>query len=126
TRKEIDEYTALVARHGAKGLAYIKVNDRAAGRDGLQSPILKFLPHEAVEAILARVGAETGDLVFFGADKAKVVNDSLSVLRDAVAKTRGLVGDGFAPLWVVEFPMFERDDKGNLGALHHPFTAPKW
>ncbi|HEX6995004.1 MAG TPA: aspartate--tRNA ligase [Gammaproteobacteria bacterium] len=126
TRKEIDDYTALVARHGAKGLAYIKVNDRAAGRDGLQSPILKFLPDEAIEGILARVGAGTGDLVFFGADKAKVVNDSLSVLRDAVARDRGLVADGFAPLWVVEFPMFERDDKGEISALHHPFTAPKW
>src|SRR5690554_3750449 len=126
TRKEIDDYTALVARHGAKGLAYIKVNDRAAGRDGLQSPILKFLPDEAIEGILARTGAETGDLVFFGADKAKVVNDSLGVLRDAVARARGLVGEGFAPAWIVEFPMFERDDKGNLTALHHPFTAPKW
>jgi len=126
SRKEIDDYTALVARHGAKGLAYIKVNDRAAGRDGLQSPILKFLPDDAIEGILARVGAETGDLIFFGADKAKIVNDSLGVLRDAVGQARGLVGEGFSPLWVVEFPMFERDDKGNLGALHHPFTAPKW
>src|SRR5690606_34823056 len=125
TRKEIDDYTALVARHGAKGLAYIKVNDRAAGRDGLQSPILKFLPDEAIEGILARVGAETGDLVFFGADKSNVVNASLSVLRDAVGRDRGLVADGFSPLWVVEFPMFERDDKGNLTPLHHPFTAPK-
>src|SRR5690606_16964681 len=125
TRKEIDDYTALVARHGAKGLAYIKVNDRAAGRDGLQSPILKFLPDEAIEGILARVGAETGDLVFFGADKSNVVNASLSVLRDAVGRDRGLVADGFSPLWVIEFPMFERDDKGNLTPLHHPFTAPK-
>jgi len=125
TRKEIDDYTALVARHGAKGLAYIKVNDRAAGRDGLQSPILKFLPDDAIEGILERVGAANGDLVFFGADKAKIVNASLSVLRDAIGRDRGLTASGFAPLWIVEFPMFERDDKGHLTPLHHPFTAPR-
>ncbi|MGB7215509.1 MAG: aspartate--tRNA ligase [Gammaproteobacteria bacterium] len=125
TRKEIDDYTALVARHGAKGLAYIKVNDRSAGRDGLQSPILKFLPDEAIEGILSRTGAATGDLIFFGADKAKIVNASLSVLRDAIGRDRDLTAGGFSPLWVVDFPMFERDDKGNLAALHHPFTAPK-
>src|SRR5690606_20502134 len=112
-------YTALVARHGAKGLAYIKVNDRAAGREGLQSPILKFLPDAAIEGILERVGAATGDLVFFGADKARVVNDSLSVLRNRLGEDRGLTAGGFSPLWVVDFPMFERDDKGHLTPLHH-------
>ncbi|HEX7080761.1 MAG TPA: aspartate--tRNA ligase [Gammaproteobacteria bacterium] len=125
TRKEIDDYTTLVGRHGAKGLAYIKVNDRGAGRDGLQSPILKFLPDEAIEAVLERVRAESGDLVFFGADKSRVVNDSLAVLRDALARDRGLVAEGFAPLWVVDFPMFEADEKGTLSPLHHPFTAPR-
>jgi aspartyl-tRNA synthetase len=101
TRKEIDDYTSLVARHGAKGLAYIKVNDRAQGQAGLQSPILKFLPAEAVEAVLERVGAANGDLVFFGADKANVVNESLSALRLALGRDRKLTAPGFAPLWVV-------------------------
>jgi len=125
TRKEIDDYTALVGRHGAKGLAYIKVNDRAAGRDGLQSPILKFLPDQAVEAVLERVGAESGDLVFFGADRQKVVNDALGVLRQQLGRDRGLAAGGFRPAWVVDFPMFEADDKGVLSPLHHPFTAPR-
>ncbi len=124
SRKEIDDYTALVGRYGAKGLAYIKVNDRAAGAAGLQSPILKFLPGEAVEAVLVRTGAETGDLVFFGADKDKVVNESLAALRDALGVDRGLIAGDWAPLWVVDFPMFERDSSGNLTPLHHPFTAP--
>lgn len=125
TRKEIDDYTALVGRYGAKGLAYIKVNERAKGRDGLQSPILKFLPDEAVEAVLARTAAEDGDLVFFGADKRNVVNDSLAALRDALGRDRGFTREGFAPLWVVEFPMFEADGSGGWHALHHPFTAPR-
>jgi aspartyl-tRNA synthetase len=125
TRKEIDDYTAFVARYGAKGLAYIKVNDRAAGRDGLQSPILKFLPDDAIEAALARVGAETGDVVFFGADRKKIVSDALGALRDALGRDRGLLAEGWQPLWVVDFPMFEADDKGRLGPLHHPFTAPR-
>ncbi|HEY5666953.1 MAG TPA: aspartate--tRNA ligase [Gammaproteobacteria bacterium] len=125
TRKEIDDYTAFVGRYGAKGLAYIKVNDIAAGRDGLQSPILKFLPDEAVEGILERTGAEDGDLVFFGADKRTVVNDSLSALREQLGKDRGLVADGWAPLWVVDFPMFLDDGEGGWDAVHHPFTRPQ-
>ncbi|MEM6513707.1 MAG: aspartate--tRNA ligase [Pseudomonadota bacterium] len=125
TRKEIDDYTAFVGRYGAKGLAYIKVNDVAAGRDGLQSPILKFLPDSAVEGILERTGAQTGDLVFFGADKAHVVNDALGALRVKLGHDRGLVTDGWAPLWVVDFPMFEKDKTTKRWtALHHPFTAP--
>ena len=125
TRKEIDDYTAYVGRYGAKGLAYVKVNDPAAGRDGLQSPILKFLPDSAVEGILERTGADAGDLVFFGADKARIVNDALGALRVKVGEDRGLVAEGWAPLWVVDFPMFEKDDKsGRWTALHHPFTAP--
>ena len=125
SRKEIDDYTAYVGRYGAKGLAYIKVNDVDAGRDGLQSPILKFLPDAAVEGILERTGAKTGDLIFFGADKARVVNDALGALRVKLGEDRGLVADGWAPLWVVDFPMFEKDDRtGRYVALHHPFTAP--
>ena len=125
TRKEIDDYTALVGRYGAKGLAYIKVNDAAAGRDGLQSPILKFLPDEAVAGVLERVEAADGDLIFFGADRNAVVNDSLSALRDALGRDLGLTADGWAPLWVVDFPMFERDEKGGWTSIHHPFTAPR-
>ena len=125
TRKEIDEYTAFVGRYGARGLAYIKCNDVSQGREGLQSPILKFLPDEAITAILDRTGAETGDLIFFGADKASVVNESLGALRIKVAHDRGLVEEGWRFLWVVDFPMFERDDRENRwNALHHPFTAP--
>jgi len=125
TRKEIDQYTDFVGRYGAKGLAYVKVNDAAAGRDGLQSPILKFLPDAAVAGILERCGAKSGDLIFFGADKARIVNDALGALRVKVAQDRGLVADGWAPLWVVDFPMFEMDPAaGRWTALHHPFTAP--
>jgi aspartyl-tRNA synthetase len=125
SRKEIDDYADYVARHGARGLAYVKVNDADAGREGLQSPILKFLPDDAVAGIAERLGVETGDLVFFGADKARVVNDSLAALRDKVAADMGLVEDGWRPLWVVDFPMFEKDeDAGRWVALHHPFTAP--
>jgi aspartyl-tRNA synthetase len=125
SRKEIDDYTALVGRYGAKGLAYIKVNDRAAGGDGLQSPILKFLPHAAVEAVLDRTDAADGDLVFFGADKNKVVNESLAALREQLGADLGLIAQGWAPLWVVDFPMFEPDSAGKLTPLHHPFTAPE-
>ncbi len=125
SRKEIDDYTAFVGRYGARGLAYIKVNDIDAGREGLQSPILKFLPDDAVSGILERTGAKTGDLIFFGADKARVVNDALGALRVKIGQDRGLVADGWAPLWVVDFPMFEKDEDANRWvALHHPFTAP--
>jgi aspartyl-tRNA synthetase len=125
SRKQIDDYTAFVGRYGAKGLAYVKVNDVAKGRDGLQSPILKFLSDAAVAGVLERTGAQTGDLVFFGADKAKVVNDALGALRLKVGQDLGLVRGGWAPLWVVDFPMFEWDaDAGRWAAMHHPFTAP--
>ncbi len=125
SRKEIDGYTALVGRHGAKGLAYIKVNDRAAGADGLKSPILKHLPEAAVEKVLERVGAQSGDLVFFGAARAGIVNDSLSALRDQLGQDRGLVEDAWRPLWVVDFPVFDDDGEGGWTPSHHPFTAPQ-
>lgn len=125
SRKEIDDYTAYVSRYGAKGLAYIKVSDVAAGREGLQSPILKFLPDEAVTGILERTGAKDGDLIFFGADKARIVNDALGALRVKLGEDRGLVAGGWQPLWVIDFPMFEADPQsGRWQALHHPFTAP--
>ncbi|HUH00248.1 MAG TPA: aspartate--tRNA ligase [Gammaproteobacteria bacterium] len=125
SRKEIDDYTAFVARYGARGLAYIKVNDPAAGREGLQSPILKFLPDAAIAGIMARTGAEAGDLVFFGADRAKVVNDALGALRDRLGFDLGLLEAGWRPVWVVDFPMFEWDEADKRWiALHHPFTAP--
>lgn len=126
SRKEIDDYTAFVARYGAKGLAYIKINDLSAGLEGLQSPILKFLPEEVVKGILERTGAQTGDLVFFGADKAKVVNDAIGALRIKLGHDRKLLTSEWAALWVVDFPMFEWDEKDKRWvALHHPFTAPK-
>jgi len=125
SRKEIDDYTAYVARYGARGLAYIKVNDVAAGREGLQSPILKFLPDETILGIMQRTGAADGDLVFFGADKARVVNDALGALRVKLGEDRGLVTSDWQPLWVVDFPMFEKDQTTKRWtALHHPFTAP--
>ena len=125
SRKIIDDYTKYVSRYGARGLAYIKVNDIDAGPEGLQSPILKFLPDETVQGILERTGAKSGDLIFFGADKANVVNDALGALRCKVGEDRGLVADGWAPLWVVDFPMFEKDATGKRWtSLHHPFTAP--
>jgi aspartyl-tRNA synthetase len=125
SRKEIDDYTAYVGRYGARGLAYIKVNDVQAGREGLQSPILKFLPDEAIAGILERTGAQDGDLVFFGADKARVVNDALGALRVKLGEDRGLVSEGWQPLWLVEFPMFEEDPLSKRwSSLHHPFTAP--
>jgi aspartyl-tRNA synthetase len=125
SRKEIDDYTAFVARYGARGLAYIKVNDGAKGRDGLQSPILKFLSDAAVAGILARTGAKDGDLIFFGADSAKVVSDALGALRLKVGQDLKLVAPGWRPLWVVEFPMFEWDPEGKRwAAMHHPFTSP--
>jgi len=126
TRKEIDDYTAYVARYGAKGLPYIKVNERAKGRDGLQSPIIKFLDDAAVAGILERTGATDNDLIFFGADSSKVVNDALGALRLKVGHDLGLVQGVWAPLWVVDFPMFEFDaDEKRWSAMHHPFTSPK-
>jgi len=125
-RSQIDDYTAFVGRYGAKGLAYVKVNEIAKGRDGLQSPILKFLSDTAVAGILERTGAQDGDLIFFGADRAKVVNDAIGALRLKVGQDLKLVAEGWRPLWVVDFPMFEWDEDGKRwAALHHPFTAPK-
>jgi aspartyl-tRNA synthetase len=125
SRKEIDAYTDYVGRYGAKGLAYIKVNDPAAGREGLQSPILKFLPDETVQGIVDRLELAAGDIVFFGADKRGIVCDALGALREKLGHDRGLVEGEWSPLWVVDFPLFEKDAKdGRWNALHHPFTAP--
>ena len=143
SRKQLDDYGKFVGRFGAKGLAYIKVNDLSAGMEGLQSPILKFLTEDVVQAILARIGAATGDVLFFGADTQKIVYDALGALRDKLGVDCDLLADGFHPVWVVDFPMFERDievprghanfsklsDEERRGprvvSLHHPFTAPK-
>ena len=125
TRGEIDAYTQFVAIYGARGLAYIKVNDVAKGREGLQSPIVKNLSDAALKAIIERTGATDGDLIFFGADQAKVVNEALGALRARIGHQRGFAEGAWKPLWVVDFPMFERDEEGNRWqALHHPFTAP--
>ncbi len=125
SRKQIDDYTAYVARYGAKGLAYVKVNDAAKGREGLQSPILKFLSDAAVAGLMQRTGAQTGDLIFFGADKAKVVNDAIGALRLKVGQDLGMVEATWKPLWVVDFPMFEWDPEAKRwAAMHHPFTSP--
>ncbi|MDQ3185368.1 MAG: aspartate--tRNA ligase [Pseudomonadota bacterium] len=125
SRKEIDDYTSFVAIYGAKGLAYIKVNALEKGLEGMQSPILKFLSDTVVKVILERTGAKDGDLIFFGADKAQVVNEALGALRAKVGHDRGLAEPGWKPLWVVDFPMFERDEEENRWkALHHPFTSP--
>ena len=121
SRKEIDDYTAFVGIYGAKGLAYIKVNE-----DGLQSPILKFLPEDVIQSILEKTCAVPGDLIFFGADKAKIVNDALGALRVKIGHERNLLDTGWKPLWVVDFPMFEYDEEEKRWvALHHPFTSPK-
>jgi aspartyl-tRNA synthetase len=126
SRKEIDDYTAFVARYGAKGLAYVKVNERAKGKEGLQSPIIKFLSDAAVRGILERTAAQDGDLIFFGAGSAKVVNDSLGALRLKVGQDTGRIEQGWRPLWVFDFPMFEWDvDEKRWAAMHHPFTSPK-
>ncbi|MEO3712152.1 aspartate--tRNA ligase [Roseateles flavus] len=131
SRGDIDSYTEFVKIYGAKGLAWIKVNEVAKGREGLQSPIVKNLHDAAIQAILTRTGAQDGDILFFGADKAKVVNDAIGALRLKVghsefAKSKGLFEDRWAPLWVVDFPMFEHDeDEKRWNAVHHPFTAPK-
>jgi len=127
TRKEIDDYTQFVAIYGAKGLAYIKVNDASKpNEEGLQSPIVKFLPPEVLKAILERTGAQNGDLIFFGADRAKIVNDSLGALRVKIGHEKGYAEQGWRPLWVVDFPMFEYDEEEQRWvAMHHPFTSPK-
>ncbi|MFZ1418044.1 MAG: aspartate--tRNA ligase [Burkholderiaceae bacterium] len=126
SRSEIDAYTQFVGIYGAKGLAYIKVNDIAASRDGLQSPIVKNIGDEALKAILERTGAQNGDIIFFGADRAKVVNDAIGALRIKIGHEKGLASGDWKPLWVVDFPMFEYDDEAKRWvACHHPFTAPK-
>ncbi len=125
SRKEIDDYTSFVGIYGAKGLAYIKVNTLEKGFEGLQSPILKFLPEAVVKIILERTGAKDGDLIFFGAGKAKIVNEALGALRAKVGQDRSLAEPGWRPLWVIDFPMFERNEEENRWqALHHPFTSP--
>jgi aspartyl-tRNA synthetase len=124
TRKDIDNYTRFVGVYGAKGLAYIKVNDVSAGREGLQSPIVKNLTDEALDVVVKQTGAENGDLIFFGADKAKVVNEAIGALRVKIGQDLGFVEEGWRPLWVVDFPMFEEFDPEVWGAMHHPFTAP--
>ncbi|MDG6480967.1 aspartate--tRNA ligase [Glaesserella parasuis] len=126
TRKQIDEYTQFVGNYGAKGLAWAKVNDVNAGLEDLQSPIAKFLTDDVVKALLARVNAQNGDIIFFGADSEKVVTDAMGALRLKVGRDLGLTDlTAWKPLWVVDFPMFEKDDEGNWSAMHHPFTAPK-
>lgn len=125
SRKQIDEYTQFVGIYGAKGLAWMKVNDAAKGIDGVQSPVAKFLNDAIVREILARTGAADGDILFFGADKAKVVCDAMGALRLKVGRDLNLVVAGWKPLWVIDFPMFEENGEGGLTAMHHPFTAPK-
>ncbi|HDH08132.1 MAG TPA: aspartate--tRNA ligase, partial [Gammaproteobacteria bacterium] len=125
SRAKIDAYTEFVGLYGARGLAYVKVNEVAKGREGLQSPILKFLPDEVITAILERTAAEDGDLLFFGADSAKVVNDALGALREKLGHDLGMVEGEWQPLWVIDFPMFEYDTKAARNvSLHHPFTSP--
>jgi aspartyl-tRNA synthetase len=126
TRSQIDSYTEFVKQYGAKGLAYIKVGDPAKGREGLQSPILKFLSDASLAGILARTGARAGDLLFFGADRARVVNDALGALRLKLGAEHGLTEEGWRPVWIVDFPMFEYDEEARRWvSLHHPFTAPR-
>lgn len=125
TRKQIDGYAEFVGIYGAKGLAWMKVNDRAAGVEGIQSPVAKFLSEDVINGILDRTQAESGDIILFGADKAGIVAEALGALRLKLGKDLGLTKEGtWAPLWVVDFPMFEEDDEGNLHAMHHPFTSP--
>ncbi|MEA1081783.1 aspartate--tRNA ligase [Marinobacter qingdaonensis] len=124
TRKQIDDYTKFVGIYGAKGLAYIKVNDLSKGVEGLQSPIIKFLGDDVAQAVMERVGAEDGDIVFFGADKTTVVNEALGALRIKIGHDLEMLTSEWAPLWVVDFPMFEETPDGELTAIHHPFTAP--
>ncbi len=126
TRKQIDEYTQFVGIYGAKGLAWLKVNERAKGLEGVQSPIAKFLTEEKLTALLERVQAQDNDILFFGADKWQVTTDAMGALRLKLGRDLGLTKlDQWAPLWVIDFPMFERDEEGNLAAMHHPFTSPR-
>ena len=126
TRKQIDEYTQFVGIYGAKGLAWLKVNERAKGLEGVQSPIAKFLTEEKLTALLERVQAQDNDILFFGADKWQVTTDAMGALRLKLGRDLGLTQlDQWAPLWVIDFPMFERDEEGNLAAMHHPFTSPR-
>ncbi|MGB2182060.1 MAG: aspartate--tRNA ligase, partial [Pseudomonadales bacterium] len=124
TRKQIDDYTKFVGIYGARGLAYIKVNNKADLEEGLQSPIVKFLPLEVRAQLLERLQAEDGDLIFFGADSEKVVNEALGALRCKIGEDLELMTCTWAPLWVVDFPMFEATSDGGITAIHHPFTAP--
>ena len=124
TRKQIDDYTDFVAAYGAKGLAYIRIEDPSKGREGMQSPIIKFLEDSILETLTSNLKVEEGDIIFFGAGKRKIVNDSLAALRDLVAKDLDLLTCDWAPCWVVDFPMFEKNKNGDLTPLHHPFTAP--
>ena len=125
TRKEIDDYTSYVGQFGAKGLAYIKVNDNMSGREGLQSPILKFLPDDVIKSIIERTKTKNGDLIFFGADRTKIVNDALGSLRNKLGQDLNLLEGKWAPVWVTDFPMFEyNEDEKRWESLHHPFTSP--
>ena len=124
SRKEIDNYTDYVGRYGAKGLAWIKVNDVDGGREGLQSPIVKFLPDDVLAAIIEKTGTQSGDILFFGAGDANTVNESIGALRVKLGMDNGLVEEGWRPLWVVNFPMFEKNSQGDWTSLHHPFTSP--
>jgi aspartyl-tRNA synthetase len=124
SRKQIDQYTEYAGRYGAKGLAWVKVKEIGKGIEGVQSPIAKFLNNDIINEILVRTNAAAGDILLFGADSNRVVTDSLGALRLKVAEDRGLVEDAWKPLWVIDFPMFE-EDKGQMHALHHPFTAPQ-
>ena len=125
TRKEIDDYTSYVGQFGAKGLAYIKVNDNMSGREGLQSPILKFLPDDVIKSIIERTKTKNGDLIFFGADRTKIVNDALGSLRNKLGQDLNLLEGKWAPVWITDFPMFEyNEDEKRWESLHHPFTSP--
>ena len=125
TRKQIDDYTEFVSNFGAKGLAYIRVEDQRKGKEGLQSPILKFLEDDIVKTLLQRVGAQKGDIIFFGAGPNKIVNDSLAALRIELGKDLNLLTSDWAPCWITDFPMFELNASGEITPLHHPFTSPK-
>ena len=125
TRKQIDDYTEFVGNYGAKGLAYIRVEDPSKGKEGLQSPIIKFIDDEIIKKLLKVLDVKKGDIIFFGAGKRNVVNDSLAALRNLLGKDLDLLESDWAPCWVVDFPMFEKNSKGELTPLHHPFTAPR-